>query len=141
MGGDKLSHSRLDRFIDKAFEGADDLSDAVGHIGEAVDNLRSAPAASGYPPSHDAYLGPSLFYYLDVQFEETMRRHATKPQANEYGRAEMSSWWRDRDYLPGVPDPVITADPTADAAVEQIMRDAGKRVLAEPVREDGLTIA
>ena len=48
---------------------------------------------------------------------------------------------RDRDYLPGVPDRVITADLTADAAVEQIMRDAGKRVLAEPVREDGLTTA
>lgn len=36
---------------------------------------------------------------------------------------------------------VITADPTADAAVEQIMRDTGNRPLAEPVREDGLTTA
>jgi hypothetical protein len=70
-----------------------------------------------------------------------MRRHATKPQANEYGRAEMSSWWRDRDHLPGVPDRVITADTTADAAVEQIMRDAGKRVPGEPMREGGLTTA
>jgi hypothetical protein len=40
----------------------------------------------------------------------------------------MSSWWRDRDYLPGVSERVITADMTADAAVEQIMRDAGKPV-------------
>ena len=89
----------------------------------------------------DDHLDQSLFYHLDVPFEETVRRHATKPQTNEYGRAEMSSWWRDRDYLPGVPDRVITAGPTADAAVQQIMRDAGKRVLAEPVREDGLTTA
>jgi hypothetical protein len=55
MDGDKPPHSRLDRFIGKAFESADDLHDGVGDIGEAVDNLRSAPTASGHSPSHDAY--------------------------------------------------------------------------------------
>jgi len=55
MDGDKPPHNRLDRFIDKAFEDADDLHDGVGNIGEAIDNLRSAPAASGHSPSHDAY--------------------------------------------------------------------------------------
>lgn len=48
----------------------------------------------------DDHLDQSLFYYIDVPFEETMRRHATMPQANQNGRAEMSSWWRDRDYVP-----------------------------------------
>lgn len=43
----------------------------------------------------------------------------------------------DRDHLPGVPDRIITADTTADATVEQIMRDTGKRGLAEPTREVG----
>jgi hypothetical protein len=55
MDDDEPSRSRLDRFIDKAFEDADDLHDGVGDIGEAIDNLRSAPAASGHSPSHDAY--------------------------------------------------------------------------------------
>jgi hypothetical protein len=55
MDGDKPPHSRLDRFIDRAFEDADDLHDGVGDMGEAIENLRSAPAASGHSPSRDAY--------------------------------------------------------------------------------------
>lgn len=86
----------------------------VAHYGEMLTGLR------------DDHLGQSLFYYMDIPFEETLRRHATKPQASQYGRPEMSSWWRDRDYLPQVSERVITADTTAEAAVEQIMRDIGK---------------
>jgi hypothetical protein len=33
--------------------------------------------------------GPTHGYYLHVPFEETVARHATRPQANEYGEAEM----------------------------------------------------
>jgi thymidylate kinase len=55
--------------------------------------------------------GPAHFYYLDVPFEETIRRHATRPQASEFGRDEMHSWYRERDLLPGrierlIPQPV-----------------------------------
>ena len=73
----------------------------------------------------DDHRGTSHFYYLDVPFEETMRRHATKPQASEYGRAEMSAWYRERDYLPGGFEQVIPADTTLDTAVQRIMRDTG----------------
>ena len=83
------------------------------HYGEMLTRLR------------DDHPGRSLFYYMDVPFEGTLRRHATKPQSSEYGRSEMSGWWRDRDYLPGVPERIITADTTADAAAEGIMHDAG----------------
>jgi hypothetical protein len=40
----------------------------------------------------------------------------------------MSCWWwgPDQDFLSCVPDRVITVDTTADAAVEQIMHDAGE---------------
>ena len=38
----------------------------------------------------------------------------------------MSSWWRDRDYLPQVSERVITAATTVGGAAEQIMRDAEK---------------
>jgi hypothetical protein len=54
--GDKPYRKRLDRFLDKAFEDADDMSDAAGHIGEAIDaDLRGAPAGpSGHPRSYHA---------------------------------------------------------------------------------------
>jgi predicted kinase len=73
----------------------------------------------------DDHRGTSHFYCLDVPFEETMRRHATKPQASEYGRAEMSTWYRERDFLPGGFEQVISAETTLDAAVQRIMRDSG----------------
>jgi predicted kinase len=69
--------------------------------------------------------GVSCFYYLDIPFEETMRRHATKPQASEYGRAEMSGWYRERDFLPGGFEQVITENVSLDAIVKRVMEDAG----------------
>jgi predicted kinase len=67
----------------------------------------------------------SSWWYLDVPFEQTLQRHATKPQASEYGCAELSAWWHDRDLLPGGFEQIITADVTAEAAADQIMRQAG----------------
>jgi NTP pyrophosphatase (non-canonical NTP hydrolase)/predicted kinase len=69
--------------------------------------------------------GVTRCYYLDVPLEETLRRHAGKPQAAEYGRAEMSGWYRDKDLLPGGVEQVITADWALDTAVDHIMRDTG----------------
>lgn len=40
---------------------------------------------------HRDHQGISRFYYLDVPFTETMRRHA-RPQAAEFGEAEMRGW-------------------------------------------------
>jgi predicted kinase len=69
--------------------------------------------------------GVSCFYYLDVPFEETMRRHATRPQAAEFGRAEMHSWYRERDLLPGGIEQVVPAENSLDDTVRHVMRDAG----------------
>jgi hypothetical protein len=71
------------------------------------------------------HCGTSYFYYLDVPFEETLRRHATKPQADEYGGAEMSAWYRERDFLPGGFERVIHGETTLDSAVRIIMTEAG----------------
>jgi predicted kinase len=42
----------------------------------------------------------SSWWYVDVPFEQTLQRHATKPQVSVYGRAEMSAWWHEHDLLP-----------------------------------------
>lgn len=85
----------------------------VAHYGGMLTRLR------------DDHLGESLYYYLDVPFEETLRRHATKANAHEYGAAEMSSWWRERDLLPGGLDQLLTADLSADTVAARILGDAG----------------
>lgn len=71
------------------------------------------------------HCGGSWFYYLDVPFKETLRRHATKPQAVEYGAAEMSAWYRDNDLLPDGIEQVIPADSSLEQTVERVMTDAG----------------
>ena len=38
-------------------------------------------------------------FYLDVSFEETLRRHETKPNSHEFGELEMREWYLARDLL------------------------------------------
>ena len=73
----------------------------------------------------DDHAGNSFCYYIDVPFEETLRRHATKANAHEFGRAHMASWWRERDFLPGGVEQVLTSGLSADAAAAKILKDAG----------------
>ena len=49
----------------------------------------------------DSFNGDARVFYLDISFEETLRRHATKPalKAQEFGEKEMREWWKDKDYL------------------------------------------
>lgn len=49
-----------------------------------------------------AHRGHTAAFYLDISWEETLRRHATRPQASEFGEAEMREWFLPRDLL-GVP--------------------------------------
>ncbi len=46
--------------------------------------------------------GETCCFYLDVSWEETLRRHATKPQAAEYGAELMRDWFKPLDLLPQV---------------------------------------
>ncbi|MCI3226657.1 AAA family ATPase [Streptomyces sp. NP-1717] len=69
--------------------------------------------------------GPTHSYYLDIPFEETLTRHAGKPQAGEYGERELRDWYRRLDLLPGGDETVIGADSALTDTVERIMRDTG----------------
>lgn len=37
-------------------------------------------------------------YYFDLPFEETLRRHQTKPNCHEFGEEAMRSWWQEKDF-------------------------------------------
>ena len=43
------------------------------------------------------------YFYFDVSISETLRRHKLKPNANEFGEAEMRKWYKEKDllYIPG----------------------------------------
>jgi predicted kinase len=46
-----------------------------------------------------AHRGRTAAFYLDITWEETLRRHATRPQSAEFGEAEMREWFLPRDLL------------------------------------------
>ena len=66
-------------------------------------------------------------YYYDLPFEETLRRHQTKPKRNEFGEEEMRRWWREKDYLDNIPQKILTEDISLEEAVELIYRDVTAR--------------
>jgi adenylate kinase family enzyme len=41
----------------------------------------------------------SHVYYMEIPFDETLRRHISKPNAHEFGEKEMREWWKEKDYL------------------------------------------
>lgn len=71
---------------------------------------------------------PGLFsrihaYYLDVSFEETLRRHATRPQSAEFGEDALYRWYRAENPIGLIPETIIPANSTLDETVTRILRD------------------
>jgi predicted kinase len=73
------------------------------------------------------HLGQSCFYYLDVSWEETVRRHATRPQAADFGVDDMRDWYRPRDLLTAVREQVIPETSTLRETTSLILAQARLR--------------
>ncbi|NLF41301.1 MAG: kinase [Bacteroidales bacterium] len=62
-------------------------------------------------------------YYYDIPFKETIARHQTKTNCNEFGENEMKRWWRERDYIGIIPERSITDELSLEEVVEIIFSD------------------
>jgi hypothetical protein len=71
------------------------------------------------------HAGPSYFYYLDIPFEETVRRHAGRPKATAFDPEEMRDWYRPRDLLTSPSETIIDESSTLDETVSRILTDSG----------------
>ncbi|SDE24585.1 kinase [Streptomyces prasinopilosus] len=71
------------------------------------------------------HLGSTHGYYLDVPFDETLARHATKPIADDVSETQLRDLYRPRDLLPGGLETVIGADSALHETVDRIMSDTG----------------
>ena len=93
----------------------------------AVTIMEGILHAADYAPLFDAAValfGTDLFaYYYDLPFEETLRRHATKPNRCDFGEPEMRRWWREKDFLPQISETVLTQTVGIDEAVSRILHD------------------
>ncbi|WP_066719115.1 kinase [Clostridium sp. Marseille-P299] len=62
-------------------------------------------------------------YYYEVPFEETLKRHQTKPNCNEFGEEEMKRWWNEKDYIDIIPEKIITTEFSLNKTVDMIFQD------------------
>ncbi|GAA4590268.1 thymidylate kinase [Actinoplanes octamycinicus] len=92
----------------------------TGRYGDAVRDL-----IAGHP-------GPSAAYFLDVSFDETVRRHRRRPEPIPVTAEEMRDWYHPWDLL-GVPgEQVIPEQSDLESAVDLILRTSG--LAAAPAR-------
>ena len=59
-------------------------------------------------------------YYFDLPFEETLKRHQTKPNRDEFGEDAMRRWWREKDFSDALQEASITAERGREDIVEDI---------------------
>lgn len=71
--------------------------------------------------------GANIFaYYYDLPFEETLQRHQTKPNCNDFGEDAMRRWWHDKDYIGIINEKSLTVGMSIDETVTMIMCDISK---------------
>ena len=71
-----------------------------------LSSARYAPTIHDLVATHQ---GESHVFYLDVSFDETVRRHATRPLASEVTPAQMFGWYESHDVL-GIPGEHVIAE-------------------------------
>lgn len=65
--------------------------------------------------------GTDIFaFYYDLPFEETLLRHGTKPNRDEFGGEAMQRWWKEKDYIRIIPERILTKDISFSDTVDMI---------------------
>lgn len=73
-------------------------------------------------PSEDIHA-----YYYDISFEETLRRHETKPNRLDFGENDMRQWWKEKDFIGYIPETALHQDLSLEDARKKILKDIGVR--------------
>lgn len=65
-------------------------------------------------------------YYYDIPFEETLRRHETKPNCQDFGEEDMRQWWKERDFIGYIPETALHQALSLEDTMNLILGDIGK---------------
>lgn len=71
------------------------------------------------------HAGTTVLGFLDVPFDETVRRHATRPQATQFTTDEMAAWWEPEDRLGVDGELIIGHEASVEQAVDRLLRAVG----------------
>jgi predicted kinase len=69
----------------------------------------------------DDHAGTTVCAYLDVPFDETLRRHAARPQAADFTPDQMAGWFEADDRLRVPGEIVLGQESTAEQTVEALL--------------------
>ena len=68
--------------------------------------------------------GDNIFgYYYDIPFEETLRRHQTRSNKNDFGEVEMCDWWIEKDYIGFITEKPIYIGESLEAVADKIFSE------------------
>lgn len=101
-----------------------------GSLHSKVVILEGIMYADWYKPLFE--LAKNLFgtevyaYYFDLPFEETVKRHLTKPNCHDFGAEDMRRWWRDKDFSEVLQETIITKDMNMEKIISAIYIDVEK---------------
>lgn len=59
-------------------------------------------------------------YYFDISFEETLKRHQTKPNCDSFGAEEMRRWYCEKDYSKVLDEASVTDEKDMQSIVAEI---------------------
>lgn len=69
--------------------------------------------------------GRAHFFYFDVDFAETVRRHQLRSDTARFGAGQMRGWYREHDRLTGIREVVIPAASSLHETVELVLARSG----------------
>jgi tRNA uridine 5-carbamoylmethylation protein Kti12 len=67
----------------------------------------------------------NYIYYFNVSFEETLKRHKTKPVAQAYGEKEMRDWYNHMDVTDFKNEIIVPESASPESTVRHIVKDTG----------------
>lgn len=71
------------------------------------------------------HAGEYKAYYMNVSLAETLNRHNKKPNAHEFGEAEMTSWYKPLDLLGIDNEFVLEETLSQEQIIDRIRKDTG----------------
>lgn len=98
-----------------------------GRRHSAVTILEGILYADWYKPLFEFAVreyGENIYaYYFDLSFEETVKRHRTKPNCMDFGEEDMREWWRKKDFVQFIEEKIITEKESVEDVVNKIQKD------------------
>jgi predicted kinase len=73
----------------------------------------------------DTHTGPTHTYYLDVSFEETVRRHRGRAESIDFTPEQMREWYAHKDLLDVSGEHIVGEASTFEETVSLILHNSG----------------